>query len=119
MHRDGEAEWGTKESLERKECVETVKKMVPAAMAPTGEKQAAEPFRPERRQTRGNQAGCFNCGQTDHWRRDCPLEKDKRAMNQPKQGGRGRVGRRQTVPVEPGSDSRAKTNHEFLRGIVD
>mgnify|MGYP003389980841 FL=1 len=73
-----------RKALERKDCVETVKKMVPAAMALADEKRAAELPRPARWQARGNQTGCFNCGQLDHWRRDCPLDKEKRVPTQQK-----------------------------------
>ena len=59
-------------AVERKECTETVRNLVPSGMVPP-DRQVTDSTAQQRAPRRGNNRGqCFNCGQDDHWRRDCP-----------------------------------------------
>ena len=78
--------------MERRNCVDAARQLVPKAMTPGAEKtELPPPPRPQQRQFRGNEnrGQCFNCGADDHWRRDCPNPpKQKRSLDNPQPGRR-------------------------------
>ena len=67
-------------ALDRKECVEVVKKLVRDNEKP----QAGPPAEPNPRQRAPprRDGGCFTCGQTDHWHRDCPMNQVSATQHQ-------------------------------------
>ena len=78
--------------MERRNCVDAARQLVPKAMTPGTEKaELPPPPRPQQRQFRWNEnrGQCFNCGADDHWRRDCPHPpKQRRSSDNPQPGRR-------------------------------
>ena len=60
-------------ALGRKECLDTVRNLVPNAMVPQATQAAAsESAQGQRGPPRRNDGGCFRCGGLDHWKQNCP-----------------------------------------------
>ena len=83
MEKERETE-ELRKALGRKECVDTVKALVPTGMAPTAA-QAVQPQQKLQVAPQGNRGACFNCGETDHWQNNCPHQRRNRGPRQPRE----------------------------------